>query len=619
MALGSGLLWLAGLVANVAAADFSTFISQQKDIALKGALNNIGPNGSWVQGASAGIVVASPSKTDPDYFYTWTRDAALTMKVIVDDFISGHKELQVYIEDYHRSQAALQTVENPSGSLQPSGRGLGEAKYAVNGSSFSGAWGRPQRDGPALRAITLMTYARWLVENGEQAKAKDVIWPIIANDLSYTGQYWNETGFDLWEEVSGSSFFTTQNQYRALVQGAALAQSLGVKCTGCELAPDVLCFLQTFWNNNDGYYTANINTQTQRSGKDANVMLGSISVFDVTASCEDPSIQPCHSRSLSNFKVWVDSFRNASLYPINKGIAQNKGIALGRYPEDVYFNGNPWYLITIGAAEFLYDAVAQWDAQGQIKVDATSRPFFADLYPSVKEGTYQKSSKPGINGAITAYTYAAITGAVRAYADSFVQVVQKYTPTNGSLAEQFDKTTGAPLSAHDLTWSYASFVTMAERRAGLYPPSWVPTSSEVPATCAASSIAGLYAPAIAAGAPNTTGSCTVAVSFAVNATTYYGEELYVLGDTAALGSWNVDNAEPMSASGYTAERPLWNVDIELPGGQNITYAYVRRQDCNQGYIYEEKNRTLAVPPCGSTEKLVLDDRWTGRQGTSGSC
>lgn len=34
--------------------------------ALKGILKNIGADGSAVSGASAGIVVASPSKSDPD-------------------------------------------------------------------------------------------------------------------------------------------------------------------------------------------------------------------------------------------------------------------------------------------------------------------------------------------------------------------------------------------------------------------------------------------------------------------------------------------------------------------------------------------------------------------------
>ncbi|KAF4806039.1 Glucoamylase P [Colletotrichum siamense] len=610
MSLRSGLLSLFGLVANVLAADLDDFVTRQRDIALISALNNIGPHGSMVQGAGAGIVVASPSKSDPDYFYTWTRDAALTMKMVVDEFIFGNKDLQVYIEDYYHSQAILQTVTNPSGSLLASGRGLGEAKYLVDGSRFNGAWGRPQRDGPALRAITLITYSHWLIQNGQESKVKDVIWPIIANDLSYVGQYWNSTGFDLWEEVSGSSFFTTQSQYRSLVEGNTLAQSLGVKCAGCELAPDVLCFLQTFWNGE--YFTANINTQTQRSGKDANVMLGSIAVFDIAASCDDPSIQPCHSKSLANFKVLIDAFRNATLYPINEGIAKNKGVALGRYTEDVYFDGNPWYLITIGAAEFLYDAVAQWKSQGQIKVDSTSRPFFADLYPKVKEGTYQKAANLSDD-------YSSILSAVTAYADSFVAVAQQYIPKNGSMSEQFNKAPpGNPISAADLTWSYAAFVTMSERRAGSYPPSWT-ASTELPATCTASSTTGIYAPAIAAGAPNVTGSCPVSVSFLVNATTYYGENVYLVGNVAELGSWNVGNGQQMSASNYSSERPLWTVDVEILGGQNVSYVYARKQNCDQGYIYETTNRTLAVPACGSTKSLAVNDAWEGPTGSSGTC
>ncbi|KAL0933072.1 glucoamylase [Colletotrichum truncatum] len=608
MALLSALLGLACLATNVVATDLDDFIVRQRDFSLQSTRNNIGPKGSMVEGAGPGIVIASPSKTDPDYFYTWTRDAALTMKMVVDEFIFGKKELQVHIEDYYHSQAVLQTVNNPSGSLLPAGRGLGEAKYNANGTRFVGEWGRPQRDGPALRAIALITYSRWLIENGEGSKAKDIIWPIITNDLSYVGQYWNSTGFDLWEEVSGSSFFTVQNQYRSLVEGAALATSLNVNCTGCEQAPNVLCFLQTFWNGE--YYTANINTQTKRSGKDANVMLGSVSVFDIKASCDDPSIQPCHSQALANFKVWVDAFRNGSVYPINEGIPKDKGVALGRYIEDVYFNGNPWYLIILGAAEFLYDAVAQWKAQGVIKIDSTSLPFFKDLYPAAEEGTFQESSN----------SFAIVVSAVTAYADSFVAVAQQYTPSNGSMSEQFNKTSpGNPLSASDLTWSYSAFVTMAERRAGQYPPSWVPAASKVPETCTTSSTPGVYEPAIAAGAPDVTGTCTVPVTFLLNATTYYGENVYILGNVAEIGSWKPENGQLMKATSYSAERPLWNVDVELPGGQSVDYIYIRKQNCDQGYIYESTNRTLTVPACDSTKKLTVDDEWVGRRGTSGNC
>jgi glucoamylase len=60
----------------------------------------------------------------------------------------------------------------------------------VDLSQFSGAWGRPQRDGPPLRAIALTRYARWLINNGYTATAKDVVWPVIKNDLAYSAQYW---------------------------------------------------------------------------------------------------------------------------------------------------------------------------------------------------------------------------------------------------------------------------------------------------------------------------------------------------------------------------------------------------------------------------------------------
>lgn len=148
----------------------------------------------------------------------------------------------------------------------------------------------------------------------------------------------NQTTFDLWEEVQGSSFFTTQNQYRSLVEGSALATTLGVTCTGCDQASQVLCFLQSYWTGS--YLEANINVNNGRSGHDANTFLGSISVFDVDASCEGATFQPCSSKALASFKAYIDAF--SGVYSINDGVAVGSGIALGRYPEDTYQGGNPW-------------------------------------------------------------------------------------------------------------------------------------------------------------------------------------------------------------------------------------------------------------------------------------
>lgn len=273
-------------------------------------------------------------------WYTWTRDSALVFKAIVERFTHSYDaNLQTEITNYIIAQSKLSTVSNPSGSLS-GGAGLGEPKFNVDGSAFTGAWGRPQRDGPALRAIAMIGYGKWLVANGYTSTASSLVWPLVRNDLAYVAQYWNQTGFDLWEEVSGSSFFTIASQHRALVEGSVLAAQLGTTCTACDaIAPQVLCFLQSFWSSSSGYTIANINVNNGRSGKDANVVLGSIHNFDPSLGCDANTFQPCSDRALASHKILVDSFR--SIYTINSGIAAGAAAAVGRYPEDSYYNGNP--------------------------------------------------------------------------------------------------------------------------------------------------------------------------------------------------------------------------------------------------------------------------------------
>lgn len=287
---------------------------------------------------------------------------------------------------------------------------------------------------------------------------------------------------------------------------------------------------------------------------------------------------------------------------------------------------NPWYLITLGAAEFLYDAVAAWTKQSQITVDSTSLAFFQEIYPEAQAQTYTSNTTSAFPQTYDTSAFSQILAATSAYADSFVAVAQQYTPANGSLSEQFNRTLpGNPISAYDLTWSYASFVTMAQRRAGEFPRSWT-TTGTLPATCSASAQAGVYAPATAAGAPDVTAEslCTSTVRFEVNATTYFGENIVLVGDTPELGSWNPANSQAMSASQFTADRPLWFVEVALAAGETVSYTYARQQNCDQGYVYETVNRTLVAPACvsnGTAEQVLLetDDAFTGPDGTWTSC
>lgn len=143
-------------------------------------------------------------------WYTWTRDSALVFKCLVDRFTHSYDaNLQNLIQEYIAAEARLQGVSNLSGSLSD-GSGLAEPKFNVDLSTFTGPWGkscifdqnipmeadslsfvgRPQRDGPALRAIALISYANWLIDNGYTDTAKQIVWPVVKNDLTYVAQYW---------------------------------------------------------------------------------------------------------------------------------------------------------------------------------------------------------------------------------------------------------------------------------------------------------------------------------------------------------------------------------------------------------------------------------------------
>lgn len=162
--------------------------------------------------------------------------------------------------------------------------------------------------------------------------------------------------------------------------------------------------------------------------------------LDKDAGCDAATFQPCSDKALANHLAVVNSFR--TIYAIN-GNASTGAVAIGRYAEDVYQGGNPWYLAVFAAAEQLYDALAQWSSGRAIPITPISLPFFKQVFPRAKVGTYKRGSKE----------YATITSAVKAYADGFISVNQKYIGEHGGLAEQFSRFNGTPVSAKDLTWS----------------------------------------------------------------------------------------------------------------------------------------------------------------------
>lgn len=73
-----------------------SYVQSETPIAKAGVLANIGPNGSKSSGAAAGVVIASPSTTNPDYLFTWTRDSSLVSalnRISCHDILSVNESL----------------------------------------------------------------------------------------------------------------------------------------------------------------------------------------------------------------------------------------------------------------------------------------------------------------------------------------------------------------------------------------------------------------------------------------------------------------------------------------------------------------------------------------------
>lgn len=99
-----------------------------------------------------------------------------------------------------------------------------------------------------------------------------------------------------------------------------------------------------------------------------------------------------------------------------------------------------------------------------------------------------------------------MTSAILTYADGFALMGAMYTPNSGSLSEQYLKTNGTQTSAADLTWSYASVLTMFDARSRTTADSWGAGGLNLSSMCS--------------------GGGTSTVTFKVTATTVNGGESF---------------------------------------------------------------------------------------------
>jgi glucoamylase len=428
-----------------------------------------------------------------DVFQTGVRDAAITMNTLVDVYAdepssSRGSALSTILDEYTSLSSDIQHTSNPSGTFDDLS-GLGEPKFHVDGTPFTGSWGRPQRDGPALRALALMHYLReynashpllWSSESAEDffRPYYAVEMPprsVIKADLEYVSHSWNQSSFDLWEEVEGLHFFNLMVSARSLREGSELARTfedMGAASWYEEQAGYIEAFLGQFWDAQKGHLVETLSSE--RSGLDCGLLLGSLHALPADGSESDTVYPPWSEEMLMSLLALARDQRDR--FPINSSPSDEdqdddvgedslEGTGLGRYPEDVYDGygtsnrgGNPWFLCTSSAAEVLYRTASHISVAGNLTISNTGLPFFEALLATstlfVDVGTFGPSDALFHSVIERLYT----TG------DQFLEVIKAHVDAEGSMSEQFDRVTGYMRGANDLTWSYGAFLQAVRAR-----------------------------------------------------------------------------------------------------------------------------------------------------------
>ncbi|WP_309238420.1 carbohydrate-binding module family 20 domain-containing protein [Actinoplanes aureus] len=102
--------------------------------------------------------------------------------------------------------------------------------------------------------------------------------------------------------------------------------------------------------------------------------------------------------------------------------------------------------------------------------------------------------------------------------------------------------------------------------------------------------------------PSPSGSATSGASFGVNATTSLGQNIFVVGNQAALGNWAPASAVALSSATY----PVWTGTVSLPAGTAFQYKYLRKNADGSVTWESGANRTATVPASG---RVTLSDTW----------
>jgi len=399
-----------------------------------------------------GGVVASPDHNTPggSYYYAWERDGALSMRALLDvapSFESVATKFAHYVQWVLNVQSESDPHQGADVRTEP--------KYNLpDGDVFQGSWCRPQTDGPALRAKTLIAYAAELTKSGKTDDIKQFLWTgddgkyhggAIKYDLEWVVANWEQNGCDLWEEIQSTDFFWNRFMFRASMHiGAEFAKSMGDN----DAAGRYSAAAAKLDDAIKAHYNGQFVFETQSRQKDA-------AVFEAFnhGYLNDGVMGPTSKEVAGTVSTFVDLF--CSQYAVNGAdtAAGVPGVLIGRYDGDHYAGGNPWHLLTASLGQLLYRGASE-SMQAHLGLSNSS---------SIQGEASWRSMLAVPQEADLGVLAEAMAGAGDGVMTRLAKHV-KGSNNNLHCSEQLDRNTGVPLSAKDLTWSYANVLTAIHAR-----------------------------------------------------------------------------------------------------------------------------------------------------------
>lgn len=417
-----------------------------------------------------GAVLASPSKKRPgfvqDYLFHWTRDAGLVMNEVAHLYSQAQHSDKMHLKSYLVNYINFERKAQKQIS-RPGEQTLGQPKFNIDGTIWEGEWGRPQNDGPALRAATMIAIANIFLQEKDEKYVRGTLIDIIKTDLDYIVTEWQTPAYDLWEEIKDKNlFFTKMVQRKGLIEGAKFFDQMGDFQRAdnySKIANQMTESLNQHWNLGRGYFTESVSQRHIKGGGiNSSIILGVLH-GDID--------NPADPFAANNERVMSSIYyiRNAfsGLYRVNIDNQHNSPM-LGRYSNDIYDGdqddyGNPWILTTNALGQYYYKLANIYLQQGKIVISKVNKLFFTQIDSglSVKEEVIKLSENPE--------KFYSIVNSLIAEGDKAVKTAKRYSVCYEDasclhFSEQIDRSSGRQTSAMDLTWGYTSVLTAMQAR-----------------------------------------------------------------------------------------------------------------------------------------------------------